>query len=130
MTLLLATTIDEFYVLFLDKSAVQEHHCRQVSGCRRAKDIAFKTIPDEAGDAARVIDVRVGKNQAIDALAPAKPAAVFLEGFLSLALKQATIEHDGFAVNFEQMLRAGLKKLSCIIHSVCAFCMRIIYGFR
>jgi len=106
-TLLLATTIDKFHVLFLDKSAVHKHHRRQIAGCRRAKDIAFKTVPDEAGDAARVIDVRVGKNQTIDALAPAKPATVFFYFFLALALKQAAIEHDGFAVNFEQMLRAG-----------------------
>ena len=49
----------------------------------------------------------MGKNQAVDVLALAGFAAVFLEGFLAFALNQAAVEHDGFAVNFEQVLRTG-----------------------
>jgi hypothetical protein len=107
LALLLAPPVDELHVLFLDRGAVHEHYCAQVAGCRRAEDIALKSVPDQTGDPARVIDVGVGKNQAVDVLALAGIAAVSLEGFLAFALKHATVEHDGFAVNFDQVLRTG-----------------------
>lgn len=83
---------------------MHEHYRAQIPGCRGAEDIALKTVLDQTGDPARVIDVSVGKDQAVDALALAGIAAVSLEGFLAFALKQSTVEHDGFAVNFDQVL--------------------------
>ena len=84
-----------------------QHHRAQVAGGRGAEDVALKAVFDQTGDAARVIDVGVGKDQAVDLRALAVIAAVFLKGLLAFALKQAAVEHDGFAVDLEQMLRAG-----------------------
>lgn len=107
LALLLATTVDKLNVLFLDRCAVHEHHCAEVAGCRGAEDVTLETVPDKTGDTARVIDVSVGKNQAIDVLASAGITAVSFEGFFAFTLKQAAVEHDGFAVDFEEVLRTG-----------------------
>jgi hypothetical protein len=69
LALFLATTIDELHILFLDKGAIHEHDRTQVPGCRRAENVAAKSVLDETGNTARVINMSVGKDQTVNALA-------------------------------------------------------------
>jgi len=107
LAFLLATAIDELHVLLLDKGAVHEHNGAQVAGCRCAENIAVKTVLDETGNTTRVINVGMGKNQAVDGFAITQFTAVSLVGFLTLALEQAAVEHDFFIVNLYQVLGSG-----------------------
>lgn len=107
LALFLAAAVDVFHILFLDRGAVLQHHRAQIAGGRGAENVALKAVFDQAGDAARVIDVGMGKDQAVNMFALAESAAVFLKGVLAFALNQAAVKHDGLPVDFEQMLRAG-----------------------
>ena len=107
LTLFLATAIDELHVLFLDNCAIHEHDRTKVPGCRRTENVAAESVLDETGDTARVINMSVGKDQTVNALAMTYFTTISLKGFLALALEQATVEHDPFAVHFEQVLGAG-----------------------
>jgi len=107
LAFLLATAIDEFHVLLLDKGAVHEHNGTQVPGCRCAENVTVKTVLDETGDTTRVINVGMGKNQAVDGFAITQFTAVSLVGLLTLALEQAAVEQDFFVVYLEHVLGSG-----------------------
>ncbi len=54
-----------------------------------------------------MIDMSMGEDHAVNFTALAKFAAVALERFFALALEQATVEHDFFAIHLDEMLRSG-----------------------
>jgi len=104
LPVLSAELIDEGHVLFLDVRGIHKHHRAEVAGGRGADNISPEPFLDQAGDAAGMIDVGVGQDQAIEILSRAKAVAVEFEGLLALALKQPAIKKNPLAVHLKQML--------------------------
>jgi hypothetical protein len=67
----------------------------------------LETIPDETRDAARVIDMSMGEDHAINFTAWEKFMTIAFEGFFSLALEQAAVKQDLLTIHFDEVLRAG-----------------------
>ena len=102
-----AVLVDKFHILFLEKGAVHEHDGTEIAGGGGADNITAKTVSDQTGDAARVIDVGMGKDEGIDFLALAEFTAVALKCLFAFSLKHAAVEHDGSTIDFNKMQRAG-----------------------
>lgn len=114
-----ALLVDVFEVALLEKAGVAQHNVAKFS-CRLAgEDAAAKALAHELGKVARVVDVRVGKDDVVDCFGVDGKVSILLEGFLTMALEEAAIEEDTFTVGFEEVHRAscGLSRaIECEFH--------------
>ena len=70
-------------------------------------DVAGVTLLDEVRQVARMIHVRVAQDDGVNLPRVERKAAVALDGFLAMALEEAAFEQQPFAVDLEQIHRAG-----------------------
>ncbi len=98
---------DERRVFHLDVRRIHEHDTAQITRGEGAIDIARITLLDEIGQIARVIHVRVAQDDSVNLPWIKRETAIARRGFLAMALEQATFEQQLFAVDFEQIHRAG-----------------------
>ena len=114
-----ALLVDVFEVALLEEAGVAQHNVAKF-GCRLAgEDAAAKALAHELGKVARVVDVRVGKDDVVDCFWVDGKVSILLEGFLTMALEEAAIEEDTFTVGFEEVHRAscGLSRaVECEFH--------------
>jgi hypothetical protein len=70
-------------------------------------DVAGVALLDEVRQVARMIHVRVTQDDGVNLLRVERKAAIALDGFLAVALKEAAFEQQPLAVDLEQIHRAG-----------------------
>ena len=103
----LAAPLEELEVLLLDVRGVREHDRAEVAGRRRGVDGAVEAVPHQQREPARVVDVGVAQDHAVD------PARV--EGQLEVqrvrlrppSLEESGVEQESPARGLEQVHRAG-----------------------
>ena len=101
--------VDILHVLLLNMAAIQEHGAAEVSRSRGADNLAPETLFHQVGDISRVIDVGVRQHHGLNAGGIKEEIPVPLAGLLTLALIEAAIEEEAFAVHRDQMLRTGYR---------------------
>ena len=86
---------------------IHEHDAAKVARGEGAMDVAGVALLDEVRQVARMVHVRVAQDDGVNLLRVERKAAVALDGFLAMALKEAAFEQQAFAVDLEQIHRAG-----------------------
>ena len=87
----------------LDVGRVLEHDGHQLAGQAGGKDLPLKALLDEQGDAAGVVDVRVGDDHIVDVIRRKVQHGVVS---LVLALLQAAVDEDLLAADFHAVAAA------------------------
>jgi len=98
---------DERGVVHLDVRGVHEHDAAQVARGEGAMDVAGVSLLHQIRQVARVIHVRVAQDDGVNLLRIERETAVALDGFLAMALEETAFEQQPFAVDLEQIHRAG-----------------------
>jgi hypothetical protein len=90
-------------------AAIEEHGAAEVSRSRGADNLAPETSFHQVGEISRVINVGVRQHYGVNTGGIIEKILVSPAGLLTLALIQATIEEEAFAVHRNQMLRTGYR---------------------
>lgn len=104
-------------VRLLNVAAVQKHIGRKVAGSRCTPDVATKALLDEIGQLACMVDVGVAENNSVDAFQGEVQVAGV--GIGPVALVEAAIEQNAFAVDLQQVHGAGNflgRAVKCELH--------------
>ena len=80
-------------------AAIEEHGAAEVSRSRGADNLAPETLLHQVREITRVINVGVRQHHGINAGGIKEEIPVPLAGLLALALIQAAIEEEAFAVH-------------------------------
>ena len=98
---------DKDRVLLLDVGGINEHDAAQVAGGVGAMDRPGVALFDEIRQVAGVVNVRVAQDDGINRSWIERKIRVALGGFLAMPLEKATFEQQPFAIDLEQIHRAG-----------------------
>ena len=98
---------DEERVLLLDVRGVNEHDAAQVARGVGAMDRAVVALLGEVRQVAGMINVRVAQDDGVHLLRVEGKTAVAVGGFLAVALEEAAFEQQPFAVDLDEIHRAG-----------------------
>jgi len=107
LALAAALLVDVFHVARLEVGGVPEHDVAEVHGGGRGIDRPAVATASQGGQVAAVVYVGVGEDDGVEVVGLEGEVAVALEGFLSLALVETTIEQDTFARDLQKVHRAG-----------------------
>src|SRR5262249_31735604 len=97
----------ELGVVPLNARRIHEHDRRQIARGERAINISRVALPAKVGEVAAMINVRVAQHHRVERFGVEGEIAIALDGFLALALKEAALQQQPRAVDFEQIHRAG-----------------------
>jgi hypothetical protein len=94
-------------LLLMQVAGVQQHQPRQLPRCRGGDDLSLKAALHEEGEAAAVVEVRMGEQQEIYAGRIEAKGLRILFDKLTFALKEAAIDKDPLSRAFNQVAGTG-----------------------
>jgi hypothetical protein len=74
-------------IIPLDLGRILEHHARQISGRKGAVNIPLESLPAQVWQISAVVDMRVAKNDGLDAFGVEREVAVSLKRLVPVPLK-------------------------------------------
>ena len=98
---------NEKRVLFLYVRGVNQHDAAEVARGVGAMDGAVVALPGEVGQVAGVVNVCMAQDHGVNLPRVERKTAVALRGFLTMPLEQTAFEQEPFAVDLEEIHRAG-----------------------
>ena len=103
----LAMFVQPLDVHLMDVGGVRKHDAAQVTGGRGGVDVAVEAVVVQLGKIPTVVDVGVGKDDAVDRFGVKRELTIPLHGFCTAALVEAAVEQETLAIDFNQVLGAG-----------------------
>src|SRR5438874_6861571 len=92
-----AALVDEFRIRFLNVSSIAEHGSAEVDGWRGRIDWAVKSMLDETGKVAAVVDVGMRQHNGIDGARVKRQIAIAMLGVFAMSLVESAIEEVALA---------------------------------
>ena len=98
---------NEFGVGALNLSGIFEHDAGEVARREGAVNITSKTVLNEIGKIAAVIDMRVAEDRGIDCFRIVMKSPIALSHFIAMTLEEAAFHKHALAIDLDEVLRTS-----------------------